>query len=168
MEKLRPKLLMYVKRNKKKLLNILLRALWVKAKDLKVGDKLEGLHDQTLIVTRVEPIKFKQNIDFYELSLKHHHTFYLIDTAGNHILTHNILPGSDIGVMIMINSGKYIAVKIIIPFCRKYLVSKTLQSIIERCVNSNNSNDEENNGPDLETSSYDLPNMEDIDTEDTE
>ncbi|KKP23791.1 MAG: hypothetical protein SZ59_C0003G0015 [candidate division TM6 bacterium GW2011_GWF2_28_16] len=90
--KLKPKLLEKVKKGKKKALQILLNAIWVKAEDLKVGDMLVGKDGQTLRVTEVKPFEFKEKQDFYEISLKHHHMYYLLDTAGNHVLTHNIEP----------------------------------------------------------------------------
>ena len=92
LEKLKHKLLSSVKRNKRKLLKILLKVAWVKASDLNVGDKLKGRHGETLFVKTVKEIKFDKQMDFYELSLKRHHTFYLVDTAGNYILTHNFGP----------------------------------------------------------------------------
>ncbi|MFH1461395.1 MAG: hypothetical protein ABIF12_00395 [bacterium] len=98
--KLKPKLFKNVRRGKKKALKILLNALWVKAEDLKEGDKLVGKNGQTLYVTRVEPFEFKEEQDFYDISLKHHHLYYLVDTAGNHILTHNLDPFT-IGVLII-------------------------------------------------------------------
>ncbi|MFH1461355.1 MAG: hypothetical protein ABIF12_00190 [bacterium] len=90
--RLKPKLLKHVKQGKKKALKVLLNALWVKAEDLKEGDKLVGKNGQTLYVTRVEHFEFKEEQDFYEISLKYHHLYCLVDTAGNRILTHNIEP----------------------------------------------------------------------------
>ncbi len=90
--KLKPKLLKTVKKGKEKALKILCNAVWVKAEDLKVGDELVGKDGQTLRVTKFKPFEFKEKQNFYEISLKDHHMYYLLDTAGNHILTHNIEP----------------------------------------------------------------------------
>jgi hypothetical protein len=99
--KLKPKLLKHVKQGKKKALKVLLNALWVKAEDLKVGDKLIGKNGKSLYVTRVELVELNEKLDSYEISLKHHHLYYLVDTAGNHVLTHNI----GVAVVCMIIGG---------------------------------------------------------------
>ena len=90
--KLKPQLFKAVKKGKEKALKILCNAIWVKAEDLKVGDELVGKDGQTLRVTKFKPFEFKEKQNFYEISLKDHHMYYLLDTAGNHILTHNIEP----------------------------------------------------------------------------
>ncbi|MBD3272919.1 hypothetical protein GF385_01020 [Candidatus Dependentiae bacterium] len=90
LSKLRPKLIKNVKQGKKKYLKILLNAIWVSAKNLKVGDKIRGSQYNELEVTKVEYVKFDKKIDFYELSLDKLHTFYVIDSAGHYVLTHNL------------------------------------------------------------------------------
>jgi hypothetical protein len=103
--KLKPKLLKHVKQGKKKALKVLLNALWVKAEDLKVGDKLIGKNGKSLYVTRVELVELNEKLDSYEISLKHHHLYYLVDTAGNHVLTHNFIVSILLSVAIGFASG---------------------------------------------------------------
>lgn len=90
LDNLKSKLLSKVKRKNRRLLKILLNVIWVKAKDLRVGDKLKGNYGIVLTVTNVKNIELNKKMDFYELSLKRHYTFYLIDSSGNSVLTHNM------------------------------------------------------------------------------
>ncbi len=90
LHKLKAKLFDYVKKDKEKFLKILFNAVWVDAKNLEVGDEIRGSQNNSLKVTKIEPIELDENVDFCELSLKSNHTFYLIDTAGHYVLTHNI------------------------------------------------------------------------------
>ncbi len=64
---------------------------WVEAERLKDGLRLCGYGDKSLRVKDVQRIKLEQKNDLYEISLDNPHTFYLADSNGNRILTHNIL-----------------------------------------------------------------------------
>ena len=84
-------------------------ARFVKAKDLIVGDKIRGSQYNELEVTKIEYVKLNKRINFYELSLDEHHTFYVIDSAGHYILTHNICFWTAVGIGALIGgiSGAY-------------------------------------------------------------
>ena len=87
---LKPKLLKHVKEKNREFLEILLRVIWVKAKDLKKGDKLLGLNNDVVTVIKVKTIELEESIDSYDLSLTWPHTFFVVDSSGNSLLTHNI------------------------------------------------------------------------------
>ena len=76
-------------KNKEQYLEFLLEVVWVDARNLQVGDRIQGGQGSSLTVTSVKEIEFDHKQNFYKLSLKHHHTFYLVDSGGNCILTHN-------------------------------------------------------------------------------
>lgn len=80
---------------------------WVDAKDLKKGFWLTGYDNTNFMVKDIEYVKFKNSVDSYEISLNYNHTFYLVDSNGNRILTHNIFGVDDfivIGVGVLIGA----------------------------------------------------------------
>lgn len=90
----------------------MLNAIWVNAKDLQIGDRIRGSRNNFLEVANVQEITFEEKQDFYELSLKDNYTFYLIDSAGHYVLTHNIGLLSTIGIGALIGGifgGVYVA-----------------------------------------------------------
>ena len=93
-DKLNPKLLCRIKNNQRKLLKVLSQTVWIDAKGLNVSDQIKGYQNTKLTVTNIEHVKFKKKLDFYEISLKRLHLFYLIDSGGNRILTHNAFSSS--------------------------------------------------------------------------
>ncbi len=90
LHKLKPKLINSIKKGKEKYLNLFLNAIWASAGDLKVGDRIRGSQYNELEVVKAERVEFNSKVDLVELSLKEHHTFYLIDSEGHYVLTHNI------------------------------------------------------------------------------
>ena len=114
LRKLNPELFNGTNRSRKRYLEKIINEIWVKAKDIEVGDRIRGSQYNELEVTKVEYVKFNKRINFYELSLDEHHTFYVIDSAGHYILTHNIgfLAVVGIGALIGgISVGSYVAWK---------------------------------------------------------
>ncbi len=89
--KLKHKLLKNVKAEKRDFLELMLRVVWISAKDLKVGMELLGINATKLTVTNVEFIEPDEDAFLYDISIGHPHTFFLADSSGNVLLTHNII-----------------------------------------------------------------------------
>ena len=70
--------------------------LWINAENLEKGLRLRGYNNTSLVVRDVKRINLKENVDFYEMTLNHSHTFYLVDSNGNRILTHNLFGLDDL------------------------------------------------------------------------
>ena len=65
--------------------------MWVEAQRLEPGMFILGYNNTKFKVRDVQEIEFKSNTDSYEISLSQYNTFYIIDSNGNPILTHNVL-----------------------------------------------------------------------------
>lgn len=76
-----------------------LPSLWLKAVDLKKDLQIRG-YNENFTIDNVQQVDLNWQTDLYELSLEHNHTFYIADTNGNYILTHNIICTLIIGTCI--------------------------------------------------------------------
>lgn len=104
LRKLNPELLKGTYRSREQYLKKIIDEIWIKAKDLEVGDRIRGSQYKELEITMVEYVKFKKKTDFYELSLNEHHTFYVVDSAGHYVLTHNLGFCAAVGIGILIGA----------------------------------------------------------------
>ncbi len=89
--RLKPKLLRNIKNKNTDFLQLLLRVIWVDAKNIRQGDELLGLNNSTVTVKNVRIIELSEPIDLYDISIGWPHTFFIVDSAGNSLLTHNII-----------------------------------------------------------------------------
>ena len=64
--------------------------VWLEAEDLEPNMLVLGYNNKKFRVRDVQAIEFENSIDLYEISLNPNNTFYLIDSNGNRILTHNV------------------------------------------------------------------------------
>ncbi len=127
---LKPKLLKHVKEKNREFLEILLRVIWVKAKDLKKGDKLLGLNNDVVTVIKVKTIELEESIDSYDLSLTWPHTFFVVDSSGNSLLTHNIIATSTIlwTIGICAGVGAIVGIKAVVNHTRGKISAKAILS----------------------------------------
>ncbi len=72
---------------------------WVDAKNLRKGLVLRGYGKKNLVVKDIEHINLQTGTDLYEISLNNPNTFYLVDSNGNRILTHNIFGVDDLMIL---------------------------------------------------------------------
>jgi hypothetical protein len=77
--------------------------IWLEAELLEHGMMLLGYNNEKFKIVDVQKIYLEKNTDLYELSLNPTNTFYLVDSNGNLLLTHNI--SWLIGFIIAIVSG---------------------------------------------------------------
>ncbi len=74
-------------------------ATWADAKDLMSGDYLRGYGDSSFCVFDIDYKQLKKNVDSYDLSLQTDHTFYIKDSNGNLVLTHNLFGVDDLVII---------------------------------------------------------------------
>lgn len=75
------------------------RLPWIEAKDLEIGNLLMGYRGTNLSVIDIRCKKLRNDTDSYDMSLKTDHTFYIKDSRGNLVLTHNIFGIDDLVII---------------------------------------------------------------------
>jgi hypothetical protein len=64
--------------------------MWMEAQSLKPDMIILGYHNKKFRIRDIQTIELEAKTDLYEISLSQHDTFYIIDSNGNPILTHNL------------------------------------------------------------------------------